>query len=105
LPPCSIEKRYLFKLATRELLPKAILEKKKHGFGLSIGMWLKTDPKIRGMAEEVLRDPRTYQRGYFRREFIEETFAAMDQDHTSFYADVLWVFLILELWHRQHVEG
>jgi hypothetical protein len=28
-----------------------------------------------------------------------------DQDHTSFYADVLWVFLILELWHRQHVEA
>ena len=101
----DLEKRYLFKLATRDLLPKAILEKRKHGFGLPIGMWLKTDPKVRGLAREVLCDPQTYQRGYFQREFIEKTFAAMDQDNSPFYGDVLWPFLMLELWHRQHVEG
>jgi asparagine synthase (glutamine-hydrolysing) len=101
----GLEKRYLFKQATRNLLPKAILQKKKHGFGLPIGMWLKTDPKMRGMAEEILRDPKTYQRGYFRRDFIEETFAAMDQDNTPYYGDILWPFLMLELWHRNHMEG
>jgi asparagine synthase (glutamine-hydrolysing) len=99
-----LEKRYLFKKATRDLLPKAILNKKKHGFGLPVGMWLKSDPKMRGMAEEVLHDPRTYQRGYFQRDFIEKTFAAMDSDDTPFYGDVLWPFLMLELWHRHHVE-
>jgi asparagine synthase (glutamine-hydrolysing) len=100
----GLEKRYLFKLATRNLLPKPILRKRKHGFGLPIGLWLKTDPKLRGMAEDVLRDPRTYQRGYFQRPFIEKIFAAMDQDDTPFYGDVLWPFLMLELWHRHHVE-
>jgi asparagine synthase (glutamine-hydrolysing) len=98
----GLEKRFLFKLATRQLLPKAILEKKKHGFGLPIGMWLKTDPKMRAMSEEVLNDPRTYQRGYFEREFIEKMFTAMDRDDTPFYGDVLWPFLMLELWHRKH---
>jgi len=101
----GLEKSYLFKLATRNLLPKSILRKRKHGFGLPIGLWLKTDPKLRGVAEEVLRDPRTYQRGYFQRQFIERIFAAMDQDNTPFYGDVLWPFLMLELWHRHHVEG
>jgi len=101
----GLEKRYLFKQATRNLLPKAILQKKKHGFGLPIGLWLKTDPKMRGMAEEVLRDPRTYQRGYFQKAFIDKGFAAMDQDNTSYYGDILWPFLMLELWHRHHVEG
>jgi asparagine synthase (glutamine-hydrolysing) len=101
----GLEKRYLFKQATRDLLPKAILQKKKHGFGLPIGMWLKTDPKMRGMAEEVLRDPRTYQRGYFQRDFIEKTFASMDQDNTPYHGDILWPFLMLELWHRHHIEG
>jgi len=100
----GLEKRYLFKQATRDLLPRAILKKKKHGFGLPIGMWLKTDPKMRGLAEEVLHDPRTYQRGYFQRDFIQKTFAAMDQDDTPFYGDVLWPFLMLELWHRRHAE-
>jgi asparagine synthase (glutamine-hydrolysing) len=100
----GLEKRYLFKQATRDLLPKAILQKKKHGFGLPIGMWLKTDPKMRAMAEDVLHDPRTYQRGYFQRDFIEKTFTAMDQDETPYYGDILWPFLMLELWHRHHVD-
>jgi asparagine synthase (glutamine-hydrolysing) len=101
----GLQKRYLFKEATRDLLPKVILEKKKHGFGLPMGMWLKTDPKMRQLAGDILRDPQTYQRGYFQREFIERTFAAMDKDDTPFYGDVLWPFLMLELWHRHHIES
>ncbi len=101
----GLEKRYLFKRATRNLLPKAILKKKKHGFGLPIGMWLKNHRMWRGWAEEVLLDSRTYQRGYFQREFIEQLFRSMDQVETTYYGDLLWLFLVLELWHRQHVEG
>jgi len=99
-----LEKRYLFKRATRNLLPEAILKKKKHGFGLPIGFWLKSDPHWHAWAKEVLYDPRTYQRGYFRREFVEQLFSDMQQDETPYFGDLLWVFLVLELWHRQHVE-
>jgi asparagine synthase (glutamine-hydrolysing) len=99
------EKRYLFKKATRDLLPEAILNKKKHGFGLPIAVWLKTERDLRQMAEEILLDPKTYQRGYFQRKFVEHLFAEMDRDDTSFYGDLLWQFVMLELWHRHHVEG
>ena len=101
----GLEKRYLFRRATRNLLPKEILTKRKHGFGLPVGLWLKEHPKLRGFAEVILRDPRTYQRGYFRREFVEKLFVLMDQDTTPYFGDILWVLLMLELWHRQHVEG
>jgi asparagine synthase (glutamine-hydrolysing) len=100
-----LEKRYLFKRATRNLLPQEILKKKKHGFGLPIGGWLRTIPKLRRMTEEVLFDARTYQRGYFKRTFIEQMFREMDQDTTTYMGDLLWLFLMLELWHRGHVEG
>jgi hypothetical protein len=60
---------------------------------------------MRAMAEEVLRDPKTFQRGYFQRSFIENIFTAMDREDTPFYGDILWPFLMLELWHRRHVEG
>jgi asparagine synthase (glutamine-hydrolysing) len=100
----GLEKRYLFKKATAELLPPAILQKKKHGFGLPVAFWLKSDPRFRAMAEDVLFDPRTYQRGYFRRQFVEHVFTEMDRDDTPFFGDLLWEFLILELWHRRHVE-
>src|SRR5262249_914067 len=73
----GLEKRYLFKKATARLLPAAILRKKKHGFGLPIGLWLKQHPLWRKLAQDVLLDPRTYQRDYFQRSFVEELFRRM----------------------------
>jgi asparagine synthase (glutamine-hydrolysing) len=101
----GLKKRYLFKRATQGFLPTEILEKKKHGFGLPIGMWLKTDPKVRAMAHDVLLSPVAYQRGYFRRPFIEKLISNLEQDDTPYFGDLLWVFLMLELWHRRHVSG
>jgi asparagine synthase (glutamine-hydrolysing) len=100
-----LEKRYLFKKATASLLPREILQKKKHGFGLPIGMWLKTDPRFRQLARDVLLDSRTYQRGYFQRPFVEQLFKQLDSDDGVYFGDSLWLFLMLELWHRKHVEG
>jgi asparagine synthase (glutamine-hydrolysing) len=101
----GLKKRYLFKVATRDLLPQAILQKRKHGFGLPIGFWLKTNAKLRAMSQDVLLDPKTYQRGYFQRTFIEKLFAHMAQDDSPYFGDLLWTFLMLELWHRRHLEG
>jgi len=100
----GFEKRYLFKKAVQNLLPKAILQKKKHGFGLPMSMWLKSDPKIRGLAEDVLNDARTCQHGYIRQDFIRHLFVKMDEDNSTFYGDILYSFLMLELWYRAHVE-
>src|SRR5262249_24866432 len=79
------EKRYLFKKATQNLLPQAILKKKKHGFGRPTGLWFKEDPKLRKLAEDVLLDPRSYQRGYINRPWIERLFKLMDADNTPYY--------------------
>lgn len=101
----GFEKRYLFKRATKGFLPPAILQKKKHGFGLPIGIWLKTDARLRTMSRDILLSTAASQRGYFRREFIETLMTRMEQDDTPYYGDLLWVFLMLELWHRRHVAG
>ena len=101
----GFEKRYLFKKAMAGLLPEAILRKKKHGFGLPIGLWLKQHPLWRGLAEDILLEPRTYQRGYFQRSFVEDLFRKMDGDSSTYYGDLLWLFMMLELWHRHHVES
>ncbi len=97
------EKRYLFKKATSGLLPPAILKKKKHGFGLPIGLWLKEHPLWRALAQDVLLDPASYQRGFYQRSFVEKLFRMMDADTSTYYGDLLWLFLMAELWHRQHV--
>jgi asparagine synthase (glutamine-hydrolysing) len=100
----GLEKRYLFKRAFRNLLPVEIIRKTKHGFGIPVSDWMKSDPRMRELARDVLLSRRTAQRGYFRQSFIEELFRRHETDNTSYYGDTLWTFLTLELWHRQVVD-
>jgi len=94
------EKRYLFKRAFASLLPREILSKKKHGFGLPISDWLKYHQPFRELARDVLLSARTRQRGYYAPGALEWLFDQHQADSTPYYGDILWTLLMLELWHR-----
>lgn len=100
----GFEKRYLFKQAFRGLLPAEVLSKKKHGFGIPVATWLKSDRRMRELSRDTLLSSRAFERGYFRRKFIEDLFQKHDSDESSYYGDTLWTFLTLELWHRRMVD-
>jgi asparagine synthase (glutamine-hydrolysing) len=100
----GFQKRYLFKKAFGNLLPTEIIRKKKHGFGIPVAVWMKNDPRMREVTHDTLGSARAYERGYFRRQFIEELLRKHDSDGDIYYGDTLWVFLLLELWHRQVVD-
>ena len=100
----GFEKRFLFKRAFRDLLPVEIIKKKKHGFGIPVANWMKSDKRMRELSRDTLLSTRAFGRGYFRRQFVEELFRRHDEDSSTFYGDTLWTFLALELWHRQLVD-
>ncbi len=101
----GLQKRYLFKRAFRALLPPETLAKRKHGFGVPTSVWLKSHRGFQSLARETLLSSRPRQRGYFRAGAIERLFERHAADSTPFYGDILWTILMLELWHRQHLEG
>lgn len=100
----GLEKRYLFKRAFRELLPPAILAKRKHGFGVPTSVWLKQERRFAELGRDTLLSTRALQRGYFRPGAVEKLFAAHAADTTPFYGDILWRVLMLELWHQRHLD-
>jgi len=100
----GVEKRYLFKRAFRNLLPQEVIKKKKHGFGIPVATWMKSDKRMRELTQDILLSPKTYQRGYFRRSFVEDLMRKHETDTTPFYGDTLWTFLTLELWLRQSAD-
>jgi asparagine synthase (glutamine-hydrolysing) len=100
----GFDKRYLFKRAFRNLLPVEIIRKKKHGFGIPVSEWMRTDVKMRELARDTLLSQRAFERGYFRREFIRDLFSKYEADDSSYYGDTIWSFLALELWHRQFAD-
>jgi asparagine synthase (glutamine-hydrolysing) len=101
----GLEKRYLFKRAFRKLLPLEIIQKKKHGFGIPVATWMKSDARMRELSHDVLLSARSLERGYFRRSFIEDCFQKhAAEDSSTYYGDTLWTFLMVELWLRQAVD-
>jgi asparagine synthase (glutamine-hydrolysing) len=97
-------KRYIFKKAFENFLPEAILQKKKHGFGLPTGEWLRHNPGFRDLARSLLLDSRAIQRGYLKRSGIEQLLKLHDSEASSYFATHIWNLMMLELWHRHHAD-
>jgi asparagine synthase (glutamine-hydrolysing) len=100
----GFQKRYLFKKAFRKLLPIEVIQKKKHGFGIPVSSWMKTDRRMRELLRDTLLSKRALERGYFRRQFIEDLFRNYESDDSTYYGDTLWTFLVMELWHQHVVD-
>jgi asparagine synthase (glutamine-hydrolysing) len=91
----------LKELASRRGLPHELVHRPKHGFGIPIGEWFRGE--LRGWLEDVLRDPRTRARGYFKPAEAERVLS----DHLSGRSDHtyrLWNLAMLELWHRAWID-
>ncbi len=97
-------KRYIFKQAFAKFLPEEILTKKKHGFGLPTGDWLRSHAGFRELARSLLLDSRSVQRGYFQRSALEGLLKTHDEERSGYFGSHIWNFMMLELWHRSHAD-
>ena len=93
------------KAAFADLLPLEVRTKKKHGFGLPIPGWLRTDRNLNEMMRELVLSHQSLQRGYFRKEALEGLVESHRTDKTGFYGTILWYLMVLELWHRRYWNG
>jgi asparagine synthase (glutamine-hydrolysing) len=93
--------RTFFKKALADVLPLEVRRKRKHGFGLPIADWLRTDPALREMMHDLLLSPTSLQRGFFQRRAVEDLVRHHEGDETSFYGTAIWNFMMLELWLRE----
>ena len=95
------EKKVVLRDALRGWIPEAILDRPKWGFAIPLAEWFRTD--LREYLAEVLFDPLTTGRGYFRDGVVQEYY----DSHVSGRMDNsprLWALLVLELWHREFID-
>jgi asparagine synthase (glutamine-hydrolysing) len=92
--------RHYFKHALRDFLPREIIEKSKHGFGLPFGVWLKEHAPLQELARDHLASFR--HRGYVRPEYIDQLLHRHRTDHAAFYGTAIWTYLMLEMWLQAH---
>jgi asparagine synthase (glutamine-hydrolysing) len=96
--------RYMFKKALSAFLPPEIIAKKKHGFGLPIGVWIRTKKNVAGFVQDALRGPGCTISPYFRDGFIDELFSQHHETGSAFYGDIIWNLLVLELWNKKQLS-
>jgi asparagine synthase (glutamine-hydrolysing) len=94
-------RKHILKEAVRTLLPPGIIDRKKQGFGVPLGVWFRGG--LTDIFSDVLQSPTARQRGYFEPAFVErllrEHLAGM-RDHTL----RLWQLMVFELWHRRYLD-
>jgi asparagine synthase (glutamine-hydrolysing) len=94
-------RKWILRRAFADTLPKENLARRKQGFGLPVGRWLRGE--LRPMLEEIVLSDRALGRGILRpdavRELAREHLEGVDHTHR------LWSLLMLELWHREFVDA
>jgi len=88
--------RWFYREAMRGFLPEAILAKGKHGFGLPFGIWLRDEPELESLASASLDS--LGRRGIIRADFIERTWSQFRAGSASYYGELIWILMMLELW-------
>jgi asparagine synthase (glutamine-hydrolysing) len=92
----------ILKDALRPWLPDSVLYRPKMGFGVPIADWFRGS--LKDLPGEILLDPRSLERGFFREEAVRGLIDA-HRDGTADNASKLWALLQLELWLRTWVDG
>jgi asparagine synthase (glutamine-hydrolysing) len=94
-------RKHVLKETLRPLVPAGILDRRKQGFGVPLGVWFRGG--LTDLFSDVLESPRARQRGYFEPSFVSRLLRehlAGERDHTL----RLWQLLVFELWHRQYLD-
>ena len=91
--------RWFFKEALRDLLPEAIINKKKHGFGLPFGSWACQQPDLKAIVVSSLSN--LSSRGVLKSDYASTLVEERLPSYPAYYGELVWVLTILELWLQE----
>ena len=93
--------KHVLRAAMRDILPPAILERRKMGFPVPVGRWLRGP--YRWMLDEYVLGDRSTARALFEPAALQQLVAEhlAGENHS----ERLWSLINLEVWHRIFIDG
>jgi asparagine synthase (glutamine-hydrolysing) len=94
-------RKHVLKEVAATLLPRDILDRRKQGFGVPIGVWFRGN--LRELFSDTLLSSASLQRGYFQPPFVRrlvDEHVSGKRDHTL----RLWQLVVFERWHQQYAD-
>jgi asparagine synthase (glutamine-hydrolysing) len=81
----------------KPLLPDRIVNRRKKGFGVPIGLWLRNE--LKEMAADLLATDRGWFDVHEVRSLLDAHLSGREDRHKE-----LWALLMLELWFRAFID-
>jgi asparagine synthase (glutamine-hydrolysing) len=92
----------LLRAAVRDIVPPAILTRRKMGFPVPVGRWLSTD--FKPLVDEFILGPRARERRLFNPAALQGL-VAEHMSGAAKHGDRLWLLMNLEIWQRIFHDG
>ncbi|XSG86395.1 MAG: asparagine synthetase B family protein [Methylohalobius sp. ZOD2] len=96
----GFELRSFYRRSWRNFLASETLNKRKHGFGLPFGVWLKSNPKLQELAYTSLEHPSLA--GIIRKSYLDNLKQSHQSQHASYYGVMIWILTMWTQWADQH---
>ena len=93
----------ILRAAVRDVVPREILDRRKMGFPVPMGDWLRR-PEWAACLEDCLLGDRASARGWFDRDAVRRLVDDHRRGHRN-HGDRLWLLLNFEIWQRVVCEG
>jgi asparagine synthase (glutamine-hydrolysing) len=94
--------KYLLRRAMEGVLPKPILSRRKMGFPVPFGSWVRG--RFRPVVDELVLGQRAAERGLFNRAVARRMVAEHMAGHAD-HSERLWSLVNFELWQRRFLDG
>jgi asparagine synthase (glutamine-hydrolysing) len=95
-------RKHILKEVARTILPPEIVDRRKQGFGVPLGVWFRGD--LRELFADTLLSPASLQRGYFNPGFVRrlvDEHVSGRRDHTM----PLWQLVVFERWCARYMSS
>lgn len=93
--------KYILRQAMKGKLPEEILTRKKMGFPVPVGAWLRGP--FRHLVDEYILGSRAMERGILNQDFVRDL-AARHQTGEN-HSERLWMLINFEIWQRRFLDG
>lgn len=88
--------RDFYKQSCRGFLVDETITKSKHGFGLPFGVWLKDNKILKELTHDSLLAFK--KRKIVKDSLVDNVIEAHRNVHASYYGELIWIMVVLELW-------
>lgn len=93
--------KYILRQAMADKIPAEILTRKKMGFPVPVGAWLRGE--FRSLLDEYVLGVRAMERGIFEPDFVRNLVKRHEAGEN--HAERLWMLMNFEIWQRRFLDG